>query len=54
MSNEGEIRTNVNGRILGIEVDRSEKMNGFTPEMFASLRAALRSSTKARICGSVC
>lgn len=41
MSNDGEIRTNVDGRILGIEVDRTEKMNGFTPEMFASLRAAL-------------
>ena len=41
MSNDGEIRTNVNGRILGIEVDRAEKMNGFTPDMFTSLRAAL-------------
>ena len=41
MSADGEIRTSIDGRLLHIEVDRAEKMNGFTPEMFASLRAAL-------------
>lgn len=36
MSN-GSVRAEREGHILSIEVDRSEKMNGFTPEMFDAL-----------------
>ncbi len=38
---DGEIRTSREERILHIEVDRSDKMNGFTPEMFDALSDAL-------------
>jgi enoyl-CoA hydratase/carnithine racemase len=41
VSENGDIRTSVEGRILRIEVDRAGKMNGFTPEMFEQLRDAL-------------
>jgi enoyl-CoA hydratase len=40
MSTEGEVRarrTPGNSHVLEIEVDRAEKMNGFTPEMFEAL-----------------
>ena len=38
---DGEIRTKRRERILHIEVDRAEKMNGFTPEMFEALSEQL-------------
>jgi enoyl-CoA hydratase len=41
VSELGEIRTTVDGRVLHVEVDRAAKMNGFTPEMFDALRDAL-------------
>jgi len=41
MSADGEIRTRIDGRVFHVEVDRADKMNGFTPEMFAGLRQAL-------------
>jgi enoyl-CoA hydratase/carnithine racemase len=41
MSDNGDVRISVEGRILCIEVDRAGKMNGFTPEMFDQLRDAL-------------
>jgi len=41
MSENGDVRTSVEGRIFHIEVDRAGKMNGFTPEMFDLLREAL-------------
>jgi len=37
MSIEGEIRARREGHVLEIVVDRAEKMNGFTPEMFDAL-----------------
>jgi enoyl-CoA hydratase/carnithine racemase len=41
VSDEGEVRTEVLDRVLHITVDRSTKMNGFTPELFDALRDAL-------------
>lgn len=38
---DGVVRVERDGRILHIEVDRAEKMNGFTPEMFDALSDAL-------------
>lgn len=41
MSTNGEIRVAIEDRVCHIEVDRADKMNGFTPEMFDALRDAL-------------
>lgn len=37
MSEENNVTARIDGRILHIEVDRADKMNGFTPEMFERL-----------------
>ena len=37
----GEVRSERNGHVVTITVDRSAKMNGFTPEMFDALSDAL-------------
>ena len=37
----GEVRSERNGHIVTITVDRAAKLNGFTPEMFDALSAAL-------------
>ena len=34
MNEEGDVSTQIEGHALLIEVDRSAKMNGFTPTMF--------------------
>ena len=36
----GVVRTEREGNTLIIEVDRQEKMNGFTPEMFEGISGA--------------
>lgn len=41
MSEDGDVRMGVDGHIVTIEIDRAEKMNGFTPEMFDQFSAAL-------------
>jgi enoyl-CoA hydratase/carnithine racemase len=41
VSGNGEVRVSIEDRICRIEVDRADKMNGFTPEMFDALRDAL-------------
>jgi enoyl-CoA hydratase len=41
MSIEGEVRARREGHVLEIVVDRAEKMNGFTPEMFDALSNCL-------------
>ena len=40
-NDNGEVRSERNGHIFTITVDRSAKMNGFTPEMFDALSDAL-------------
>ena len=40
-NDNGEVRTERNGHVFTITVDRSAKMNGFTPEMFDALSDAL-------------
>src|SRR5215468_2102362 len=37
---DGRIKTDVDGEVLLISIDRPEKRNGFTPKMFAELSAA--------------
>ena len=37
---DGVVRTAREGKTLIIEVDRQEKMNGFTPEMFEGVSKA--------------
>ena len=37
----GTVTTSLNGNVLTVHVDRSAKMNGFTPEMFDQLADAL-------------
>ena len=41
MNEEGDISTQIVGHALLIEVDRSAKMNGFTPTMFEGIENAL-------------
>ena len=41
MNDEGEVSTQIEGHTLLIEVDRSAKMNGFTPTMFEGIENAL-------------
>ena len=41
MSENGEVRTHEDGPIVTIEIDRADKFNGFTPEMFDDFSAAL-------------
>lgn len=41
LSDDGEIRTERREHVFIITVDRAEKMNGFTPEMFDALADAL-------------
>ena len=42
MSNDdGKVTTSIDGHVLTITVDRSEKMNGFTPHMFDALSEAM-------------
>lgn len=41
MSDNGEIRTRIDGHILTIEVDRNHKRNAFTPELLNDLAIAL-------------
>jgi enoyl-CoA hydratase/carnithine racemase len=38
---DGEVRCEARGRVLVVEVDRREKRNAFTPELFDALRDAL-------------
>ena len=38
---DGIVRSERDGRVVRIEVDRAEKMNGFTPEMFDQLADAV-------------
>ena len=40
-NSNGIVRTKREGSTLIIEVDRQDKMNGFTPEMFEGITAAL-------------
>lgn len=40
-NDNGEVRTQRAGHVVTITVDRSAKMNGFTPEMFDALSDAL-------------
>jgi enoyl-CoA hydratase/carnithine racemase len=40
-NDNGEVRSERNGHIVTITVDRAAKLNGFTPEMFDALSAAL-------------
>ena len=37
MNEEGAVSTQIEGHALLIEVDRSAKMNGFTPNMFEGI-----------------
>ena len=38
MSNDnGTVTTKIEGHIMTVTVDRADKMNGFTPEMFNAL-----------------
>ena len=41
MNDDGDISTQLEGHTLLIEVDRSAKMNGFTPAMFEGIENAL-------------
>ena len=41
MNDEGDVSTQIKGHTLLIEVDRSAKMNGFTPAMFEGIENAL-------------
>lgn len=36
-NDNGEVRVDRNGHVLTITIDRSTKLNGFTPEMFDAL-----------------
>ena len=40
-NSNGIVRTEREGSTLIIEVDRQDKMNGFTPEMFEGITSAL-------------
>ena len=41
MSDHGIVTTSLEGHVLEIHVDRADKMNGFTPEMFDQLSDAM-------------
>lgn len=41
MSETGKVTTTLEGHVLEIHVDRADKMNGFTPEMFDQLSDAM-------------
>ena len=40
-NSNGTVRTEREGNNLIIEIDRQDKMNGFTPEMFEGITTAL-------------
>ena len=41
MNDDGDVSSQIEGHTLLIEVDRSTKMNGFTPTMFEGIENAL-------------
>ena len=40
-TDNGSVTSSLDGHIMTIEVDRADKMNGFTPEMFDQLSDAI-------------